>query len=112
MALAAALKGAADEHRVRRFGPPPRPVTLTAVIDQELLSILVCPESRQPLAAAPAETLERLNRAIAEGRLKNCGGESVEAPLEEALVREDGQRAYAVRDDIPILLVEEGLPLE
>ena len=43
--------------------------------------------------------------------MKNRGGEAVKAPLEGALVRSDGQRAYPIRDGIPRLLIDEGIPL-
>ena len=33
-------------------------------IDQELLDILVCPQSKEPVAMAGAELLDRLNAAI------------------------------------------------
>jgi uncharacterized protein YbaR (Trm112 family) len=32
-------------------------------------------------------------------------------PVQEALVREDGKYAYPVREDIPIMLVDEAIPL-
>ena len=81
------------------------------MIDEELLSILACPETHQPLAVADAATLERANAAIAAGTQKNAGGEPVSDVLEGGLVREDGRILYPIRDGIPILLVEEGLPL-
>ena len=43
--------------------------------------------------------------------MTNRGGETVSAPLVEALVREDGTALYPVRDDIPIMLIDESIPL-
>jgi uncharacterized protein YbaR (Trm112 family) len=60
---------------------------------------------------ADAALVTRLNQAIAAGRLKSVAGETVERPLEAGLVREDRTIVYAVRDGIPILLVDEGIPL-
>ena len=55
--------------------------------------------------------LAALNDRIKKGEVKSRGGQPVTDPLQAALVREDGKFAYAVRDDIPIMLVEEAIPL-
>lgn len=81
------------------------------MIDQSLLEILVCPETKQPLRVADTELLARLNASIAEGSVENRGGDVVSEPVEEALVREDGSYLYPVRDDIPIMLIDESIPL-
>jgi len=81
------------------------------MISADLLEILVCPETRQPLKVADAALIERLNAMIAKGALKNRGNEKVTDKLESGLVREDGKVLYAVRGDIPIMLVEEAIPL-
>ena len=81
------------------------------MVDQSLLDILVCPETKQPLHVAEAEVLERLNASIQAGAVSNRGGETLSAPVEEGLVREDGGILYPVRDDIPIMLIDESIPL-
>lgn len=81
------------------------------MIDKDLLAILACPETRQPLAEANAEQLKRVNESIAAGSVKNVGGVAVKQPLDGGLVRQDGKRIYPVRDDIPVLLVDEGIAL-
>lgn len=77
------------------------------MVDQELLDLLVCPETRQPVRVAEAPLLERLNAAIAAGGIANRGGRSITEPVTEGLVREDGLLLYPVRDDIPIMLIDE-----
>jgi uncharacterized protein YbaR (Trm112 family) len=81
------------------------------MIDPELLEILACPETHQPLAMADAELVASLNEAIEAGGLVNVGGASVEGSLDGGLVREDGSIVYPIRDRIPVLLVDEGIAL-
>ena len=82
------------------------------MISKELLDLLVCPENRTPLTPADDELLAKLNRAIAAGSVKNRSGQQVSEPLSGALVRQDGRVLYPIVDDIPIMLVEEAIPLE
>lgn len=81
------------------------------MIDETLLEILVCPETKQSLRLADADLLQRVNEAIAAGSVTSRGGESVSEPLAAALVRDDGEVLYPVRDDIPIMLIDESIPL-
>lgn len=81
-------------------------------LDQELLDILVCPETKQPVSLADAELLDRLNARVRDGTLENRAAQTVAEPLDAALVREDRVVCYAIRDDIPIMLIEEAIPLD
>lgn len=93
---------------------PPEPLypARTVMIDPELLEILVCPETREPVRPADEALLQRINAAIEAGRVTNRGGDPVESPLDEALVREDGRILYPVRDGIPVMLVDEAIELD
>ena len=82
------------------------------MVDPELLEILVCPETHQPLHAAESDVLDRLNQEIASGSVTNRGGEAVADRVEEGLVREDGKILYPVREDIPIMLIDEAIELD
>lgn len=82
------------------------------MIDKELLAILACPETHQSLAEADAGLVEHVNRRIAERALRNAGGALVEEPIDGGLVREDGHVLYPIREEIPVLLVEEGIVLD
>ena len=95
---------ATDEAR-----PQPRSPT---VIDKELLEILACPETHQPLREAKAAEVTALNARIEAGEVTNVGGEQVEGAVDGGLVREDGRIVYPIRDNIPVLLVHEGMPLD
>ena len=81
------------------------------MIDKDLLAILACPQTHQPLAEANAEQLKRVNDRIAAGTVKNVGGAAVVQALSGGLVRQDGKLVYPVRDDIPVLLADEGIAL-
>ena len=83
-------------------------------INQELLDILVCPESRQSLTLAASEEVESINKRIAKGELLNRAGVAVTQQIEGALIREDRQFFYPIRDEIPIMLIDEaiGLPAD
>jgi uncharacterized protein YbaR (Trm112 family) len=80
-------------------------------VDRELLEILVCPETRQPVRLASSDQLDAVNRRIRAGELRNRGGDPVKDPIQEGLVREDGKVLYPVDDGIPVMLVEQSIPL-
>ena len=79
------------------------------MIDQELLEILACPEDKTPVHMASAEELDRVNAAIRSGGATNRGGEAVTEELEAGLVREDGRFIYPIREEIPIMLIDEAI---
>ncbi len=80
-------------------------------VSPELLEILVCPETKQPVAIASNEIVAKLNEEIDGKRLRNRGGEHVTARITEGLVREDGKILYLVDDGIPVMLIEESIEL-
>jgi uncharacterized protein YbaR (Trm112 family) len=80
-------------------------------VDSQLLEILVCPETKQPISLAGDDVLGRLNAEIDAGRLRNRGGETVTQRITEGLVREDGKILYVVDDGIPVMLVDQSIEL-
>jgi uncharacterized protein YbaR (Trm112 family) len=62
------------------------------MISKDLREILCCPITKQPLQEASAKELQKLN-------------------LESALITADKKNAYPIRNNIPVLLTEEVIPL-
>ena len=79
------------------------------MIDQELLKILVCPETKQDVVIASYDLIALLNQAIASGSLMNRAGKKVSEAMDGGLIRKDGQYLYPIRDDIPIMLIDEAI---
>ena len=84
----------------------------TPALDKDLLAILACPETKEPVSLADAELVSRLNAAIESGALSSRDGNKIERSLDAALVRQDGKVAYAVRGGIPIMLIDESIQLD
>lgn len=82
------------------------------MIDRQLLDILACPETHEAVSLADETLIEGLNRKIEAGQLLNRAGEKVTETIEGGLVREDGRYLYTIRDGIPIMLVEQAIPLQ
>ena len=82
------------------------------VIDPRLLDILVCPDTHQPVTIADARLVERLNAKIAAGSANSVGGQLVDESIEGGLLREDGRVLYPIRDEIPIMLIDQAIELD
>ncbi len=81
------------------------------MIDKELLDILACPETKEPVYMAHQSVVDELNGRIERGEVKNRGGKGVEKKMDAGLVREDGAYLYPIEDDIPIMLIDEAIPI-
>ena len=81
------------------------------MIDKELLDILACPETKEPVRLAEEEMIAHLNSRIERGEVVNRGWKTVEKKIDGGLVREDGAYLYPIEDDIPIMLIEEAIAL-
>ena len=82
------------------------------MIDPELLEILCCPETKQPVSLVEPGTIDRINEKIEAGVVKNRGGGVVSEKIQGGLLREDRQFLYPIRDSIPIMLENEAIPFE
>lgn len=82
------------------------------MVHPELLKILVCPENKTPVVLAGDDLVAKINGAVEAKTLKNRGGALVDAKIDGGLVREDKAYLYPIRDDIPIMLIDEAIPLD
>jgi uncharacterized protein YbaR (Trm112 family) len=78
-------------------------------VSKELLDILVCPETKQPVFLASEDVLAKINAGIKAGSLRNRGGKALTKAVTEGLLREDGEILYIVDDGIPVMLTEESI---
>lgn len=82
------------------------------MVNSELLELLVCPEDKSDVKLIDDDAVARVNGAIEAGTLKNRTGEAVSEAIEAGLLRADGKYLYPIRDDIPIMLIDEAIPME
>ena len=80
-------------------------------MDEKLLEIMCCPESHQPLAKAGVKLIEDLNKRIQAGTLVDRVDEKVTESIDGGLVREDGKILFPIRQNIPVMLIDQGIPL-
>ena len=78
-------------------------------LDADLLEILACPETKEPVKLADAELVSRVNAAIEAGKVRSRDGNEVTRTMDAGLIRADGKMLYAVRGGIPIMLIDESI---
>ena len=81
-------------------------------IKPELLEILCCPKTKEALQELNATELESINAAISNGKLIYNDESPVEKPLTEGLITTSKDRVYRIDDDIPIMLIDQSIPLD
>lgn len=81
-------------------------------LDKDLVAILCCPDTKQAVALADEGLIEKINGAIDRGQLKNYVQKPVTEKLDAGLIRADKKILYPVREDIPVMLIDEGIPLD
>ena len=81
-------------------------------VDEHLLSILCCPATKQSLRLADEAVVLRINQFVSRGILVNVGQKLVSDKIEGGLIRSDGQIVYPIRENIPVMLIEEGIALD
>lgn len=84
---------------------------MSSKLQEKLLQILVCPETKQPVTPAADQTLGDINARIRGGSVRNRGGDVVSTEVTAALVRQDGRVLYRIDSGIPVMLIEESIEL-
>ncbi|MBD3344774.1 MAG: Trm112 family protein [Chitinivibrionales bacterium] len=82
------------------------------MVDKELLDILCCPETKEDVHLVEGDVIDKINKKIDEGTVKNRGGEPVKEKIDAGLLREDKKYLYPIREDIPIMLIDEAIPFD
>lgn len=82
------------------------------MIDQNLLDILVCPETKEPLSLVPMQVIEKINSQIEVRALNSRNNKPIKEKIDGGLLREDKKFLYAIRDDIPIMLIDESIAMD
>ena len=83
-----------------------------ATLDPDLLAILCCPETKQDVSLADNGLINQLNDHIEKRKVKNKGDQIVTERLDGGLLRADRKILYPIRQDIPVMLIEEGILIE
>jgi len=81
-------------------------------IDPQLLNILCCPKTKVDVELLSTRELDKLNEAIKKGSVKNVAGELIDTPLNEGLITIDKKTVYRIEEDIPVMLIDEGIPFQ
>ena len=81
------------------------------MLHPDLLNDLCCPETKQRVKLADTAVITTTNDKIAAGLARNRAGQPIAEKIDAGLLREDGKFLYPIRRDIPIMLVDEAIPL-
>lgn len=75
----------------------------------DILRILRCPAGGDALVLAESELIERVNEAVAEGRVRDQLDVRVDLPLDAGLINTARDRLYPIRADIATLIAEQAI---
>ena len=81
-------------------------------LSKDLLDILCCPETKEPVTLIDKAMLKKVNTAIQAGKVLKRNGEPVHSLLDDGLLRQDGKYLYPIREEIPIMLIEEAIDMD
>jgi len=83
------------------------------MISEDLLGVIACPETKQDLVIAEQDLVDKINSLIETGELLDRSKQKVTEKIDGGLIpKEDRKYLYPIRNEIPILLVDESMALE
>ena len=82
------------------------------MIKKELLEVICCPETKQDLKLADQKIIDQINKLIEKKELFDRSEKSIEGKIDGGLIREDKKFLYPIKEEIPVLLIEESISLE
>ncbi len=83
------------------------------MISENLLAVIACPETKQDLVVAENDIVQKINHLIENGELLNRSKQKVTETIDGGLIqKEDRKYLYPIRNEIPILLMDESIALE
>jgi uncharacterized protein YbaR (Trm112 family) len=97
---------------VHQFYDPPQFNNEFPMIHPQLLSILRCPTTQSQLQIADQAVIDRVNVAIAAGKMQSRVMETLTRPLDSALVNADGSLLMPVYENIPDMNPDDVIALE
>lgn len=84
-----------------------------SMISEDLLNVIACPETKQDLVIAEDELVDRINSLIEGGELLDRAKQQITEKIDGGLLpKEDQKYLYPIRNEIPILLMDESIPLD
>lgn len=82
------------------------------MFDAEILGMLRCPHAGKQLELADASFVEKLNRLLERGELRDRLGRPVTGRVDGGLVTSGGRFVYPIRGGIATLIAEEAMVVE
>ncbi|EMI16775.1 hypothetical protein RMSM_06293 [Rhodopirellula maiorica SM1] len=81
------------------------------MIDQNLLSMLRCVLSGEPLQPAEPSFVEKINESIKLGELRDRQDQRIHEGIDTGLISKSGGLMYPVRDGIVCMVADEAIVL-
>lgn len=83
------------------------------MISDDLLKVIACPETKQDLVIAEQDIVDKINSLIEAGELLDRSKQQVTETIDGGLIqKKDRKYLYPIRNEIPILLMDESIPLK
>lgn len=83
------------------------------MIKEELLNVICCPETKEDLVLADQDLVDKINSLIDGGEIESRIKQKITKRIDGGLIQKESRRfLYPIRNEIPILIIDESIPLE